>query len=188
SYLYFRNSKDKESAWRDLLMREPRTFHWKEVTAKTSAERLMGFDFSKDFPDVRATYLKKKHHYFKVYFKEDKNQITLELDNLFHVINLGDLNFLSAHLVLKILMNNLSTTIMGRMGRYESNLMAWVRASNNKLVDRAVRYATTLLEQKGIKDVSYEKLVHACFRLKDVIPRDQALVLKLVEEFSGKEI
>lgn len=183
SYLYFKNSTDGKSAWNELLQRAPRTFHWPEVTAQTSQERLDGFDFSHDFPKVRATYLKNEHHYFKIYFNEEKNEIQFELDKLSHTLPLGDLNFLSAHLVLKIMMNNLSTTIMGRMGRYESNLMTWVRASNNKLVDRAVRYATTLLAQKGIA-VPYEKLVHTCFKLKDQIPRDQALVLKMVEEYS----
>jgi N-acetylmuramic acid 6-phosphate etherase len=185
SYLYFKHSKNGASAWKDLLLREPRTFHWKEVTAQTTGERLLGFDFSAKFPEMRKEYLDKKHHYFKIYFHPDKNEISFELDNLLHTLKLEGLNFLSAHLMLKILMNNLSTTIMGRLGRYESNLMTWVRASNNKLVDRAVRYATTLLLQKGI-EVPYELLVHACFRLKDQIPRDQALVLKLVEEFSKK--
>ena len=121
-----------------------------------------------------------------MHFNRELNHIHFELDYLKHTLDLGGLNFLSAHLVLKILLNNLSTTIMGRMGRYESNLMTWVRASNNKLIDRAVRYATTLLKKKGI-DVPYDQLVHACFRLKDQIPRDQALVLKMVEEFEGKK-
>lgn len=183
SYLYFKNSKNKEDAWSELLQRAPRTFHWTEVTAQTSPERLSGFDFSEKFPEMRAKYLKNPHHNFKIYFNPDRNEISFQLENLHHVVKLGNLNFLSAHLVLKVLMNNLSTTIMGRMNRYESNLMTWVRASNNKLIDRAVRYATTLLAQKGIH-VSYEKLVVACFKIKDVIPRDQALVLKLVEEFS----
>jgi N-acetylmuramic acid 6-phosphate etherase len=185
SYLYFRNSKNAETAWNELLLRAPRTFHWKEITNATSGERLMGFDFSQNFPKIRTEYLKSKHAYFKITFNKEKNQILFELEELKHTLELGDANFLSAHLVLKILINNLSTTIMGKMGRYESNLMTWVRASNNKLVDRAVRYVTIILEKKGIT-VSYEKLVLACFRLKDVVPRDQALVLKMVEEFSEK--
>ena len=72
---------------------------------------------------------------------------------------------------------------MGRMDRYETNLMTWVRASNNKLVDRAVRYVDTLLKQKGII-IPYEELVIACFSIKDQIPRDQSLVLTMVKEFS----
>ncbi|MBC7712596.1 MAG: hypothetical protein H7177_04630 [Rhizobacter sp.] len=185
SYLYFRNSENAESAWNELLLRAPRTFHWKEITNATSGERLMGFDFSKKFPEVRSTYLNAPHSYFKITYDKPNNQIHFELEELKHTLQLESLNFLSAHLVLKVLINNLSTTIMGRMGRYESNLMTWVRASNNKLVDRAVRYVTILLAKKDIH-VSYEKLVHACFRLKDVVPRDQALVLKMVEEFSEK--
>ncbi len=186
SYMYFPKEKTNEDAWKALLKRSPRTFFWPEVTAQTSHERLMGFDISQNFPVLRSEYLKKKNHPFKVRFDKEKNQIHFELDSLNHVLNLEGLNFLSAHLVLKILLNNLSTTIMGRMGRYESNLMTWVRASNNKLIDRAVRYATTLLKKKGI-DVPYDQLVHACFRLKDQIPRDQALVLKMVEEFEKKQ-
>ncbi len=185
SYLYFSRAKTNQEAWRELLKRDPRTFYWPEVTAQTTGERLMGFDISQNFPQIRAEYVKNKHHHFKVYFYHELNEIRFELDHLKHTITLGNLNFLSAHMILKILLNNLSTTIMGRIGRYESNLMTWVRASNNKLVDRAVRYATTLLLKKGIT-VAYEDLVHTCFKLKDQIPRDQALVLKMVEEHSKK--
>lgn len=183
SYLYFKDSQDAEKAWFDLLSRAPRCFHWKEVTAQTTLERLMGFDFSSQLVVHRKNYLTKQHHHFKIYFNPSKNEMVFELDELHHRIELSTLNFLSAHLVLKILMNNLSTLIMGRMNRYESNLMTWVRASNNKLIDRAVRYAHFLLHQKGI-NASYSDLVHACFRLKDEVPRDQALVLKIVEELS----
>lgn len=183
SYLYFSHAKTNKEAWRELLKRDPRTFYWPEVTAQTTGERLMGFDISQNFPKIRAEYVKNKHHHFKVYFHHEKNEIQFELDHLKHTVALGSLNFLSTHMILKILLNNLSTTIMGRMGRYESNLMTWVRASNNKLVDRAVRYATTLLLKKGI-NVPYEDLVHTCFKLKDQIPRDQALVLKIVEMHS----
>jgi len=182
SYLFFPKSENSKSAWHDLLKREPRTFHWKEVTDQTSHERLMGFDFSKRLTELRPQYLKATHAHFKIDLNEETNVLTFELDGLKSQLALEGLNFLSAHLVLKILLNNLSTLIMGRMGRYESNLMTWVRASNNKLVDRACRYVDTLLKQKGIV-VSYEDLVRACFRIKDQIPRDQSLVLTMVREF-----
>lgn len=184
SYLYFPNSQDSKGAWRDLLGREPRTFHWTEVTAQTSAERLIGFDFSRKLTDLRAAYLKAPHTHFKISLNEKKNTILFSLKETSFELPLNDLNFLSAHMVLKMTLNNLSTLVMGRMDRYESNLMTWVRASNNKLVDRAVRYVDTLLKQKGIV-VPYEELVHACFRIKDQIPRDQSLVLTMVAEFSS---
>lgn len=184
SYLLFPNSPVSERAWLELLKRSPRTFHWEEVTDQTSLERLMGFDFSKNLVTLRPSYLSTPHSHFKIYFNEKENALEFSLKDNFAKLPLGDLNFLSTHLILKIALNNLSTLIMGRMDRYESNLMTWVRASNNKLVDRAVRYVDTLLKQKGVV-VSYEDLVRECFRLKDQIPRDQSLVLTMVKEFSS---
>ena len=184
SYLYFPHAINPTEAWRELLGRLPRTFHWEEVTAETSEKRLMGFDFSKNLKEKRALYLNAPHTHFKISFDENANALIFNLKNHEAHLFLKDLNFLSAHLVLKISLNNLSTLIMGRLDRYESNLMTWVRASNNKLVDRTVRYVDTLLKQKGIT-ISYEELVHACFRMKDQIPKDQSLVLKMVQEFTS---
>ncbi len=183
AYLYFPTCLNSQSAWNELLGRAPRTFHWDEVTDQTTHERLMGFDFSQELPKLRSQYLKAPHSFFKIYLDAEVNTLSFSLNEYNLQLSLGDLNFLSTHLVLKILLNNLSTIIMGRMERYESNLMTWVRASNNKLVDRAVRYADTLLKQKGVT-ISYEDLVYACFELKDQIPRDQSLVLTLVKKFS----
>lgn len=183
SYLLFPKTENSESAWFELLKRPPRTFHWEEVTDQTSYDRLMGFDFSKQLLTLRPTYLNATHASFKIVFNEKENALEFSLKGHFFKLALGDLNFLSAHLVLKIVLNNLSTLIMGRMDRYESNLMTWVRASNNKLVDRAVRYVDTLLKLKGIS-VSYDELVYACFRLKESIPSDESLVLAMVKEFS----
>ena len=42
--------------------------------------------------------------------------------------------------LLKMLLNQHSTLVMGRLGRYESNIMTWVSPNNGKLVDRAARY------------------------------------------------
>ena len=184
SYLLFPHAKNAESAWLELLGRAPRTFHWKEITDQTSQDRLSGFDFSKNLIEARLRYLKVPHSRFKIFIDQEKNEISFSLNQLSHIVSLKNLNFLSAHMVLKMQLNNLSTLIMGRMDRYESNLMTWVRASNNKLVDRSVRYVDILLRKKGI-EISYEDLVLACFRLKDQTPRDQSLVLRLVREFSS---
>ena len=183
SYLLFPNSLDNKSAWQDLLGRSPRCFYWPEVTAQTSLERLMGFDFSQKLISLRPVYLNAPQSNFKIVFDEAQNALNFSLKNNQYQLKLENLNFLSAHLVLKIILNNLSTLVMGRMDRYETNLMTWVRASNNKLVDRAVRYVDTLLKQKGII-IPYEELVIACFSIKDQIPRDQSLVLTMVKEFS----
>jgi hypothetical protein len=51
---------------------------------------------------------------------------------------------LSHHSLLKIVLNNISTLIMGRMGRYESNIMTYVKPTNYKLIDRSTRYVIKL--------------------------------------------
>ena len=46
---------------------------------------------------------------------------------------------------------------MGKQSRFQGNLMTWVRPSNNKLIDRAIRYSQLLLEEKKFS-ASYENL------------------------------
>jgi N-acetylmuramic acid 6-phosphate etherase len=182
AYLFFPGSPNSHSAWLDLLKRAPRAFHWAEVTDRTSLERLVGFNFSSELIMQRKSYLNSNQHFFKISYDEVKNQIRFKLNHCDYTLSLHELSFLSAHLVLKILLNNHSTLLMGKLQRYQSNLMTWVRASNFKLIDRSVRYAKILLEEKGI-DVTYDDLVMACFKFKDQIDRDRPLVLKIVEEF-----
>jgi N-acetylmuramic acid 6-phosphate etherase len=85
------------------------------------------------------------------------------------------------HLVLKMIMNTHSTLIMGRLGRYEGNVMTYLRASNNKLIDRSIRYIDMILQRKGIV-LSYEKLCHTLFATLEKIPADHSIVLATVAE------
>jgi N-acetylmuramic acid 6-phosphate etherase len=185
SYLYFPQSINSNAAWLDLLKRSPRAFFWEEVTDRTSIQRLVGFNFSSELLQLRKSYIHSQQKIFKINFEKETNHISFELDGIVKKLNLNQLSFLSAHMILKIILNNHSTLVMGKMGRYKSNLMTFVRASNFKLIDRSVRYAKILLAEKDIQ-VSYEDLVICCFKYKDEISRDHSLVLKMVEEFSSK--
>ena len=65
---------------------------------------------------------------------------------------------------------------MGALGRYEGNVMTWVRPSNYKLIDRTIRYVDLLTKNKH-KEFSYETIAEAVF---DEIPKmspSEALVL-----------
>ena len=86
------------------------------------------------------------------------------------------------HLMVKMLLNAHSTLLMGMMGRYEGNVMTWVRASNNKLIDRAARYVLQILKQKN-KTPSYEDVVLKIFEKIEDLEDNEAIVLKVVEEF-----
>ncbi len=70
---------------------------------------------------------------------------------------------------------------MGRLGRYEGNVMTYVRASNNKLIDRSIRYIDLILRNKKISP-SYDDIAHFLFEMVEKTPADQSIVLATVEE------
>ena len=91
--------------------------------------------------------------------------------------------FLVSHLILKMILNLHSTLLMGRLNRYESNIMTWVKPSNNKLIDRAVRYAGQILKQDGYV-IEYKDLVKECFQIMNKgLSSNESIVLKLVQSF-----
>jgi N-acetylmuramic acid 6-phosphate etherase len=179
-YLAFPGSQDAKEAWQKLLYRSPRPLTWSEVQESAGESRLYGFDFSRDVFNWRDQK-GKDHHVFKVWQKED--QLLFELGDKQVFFPVPQANNLVVHLILKMLLNMHSTLLMGLMGRYESNVMTWVRPSNYKLVDRTVRYAHQLLNEKECT-ISYEALVKQCFELMSEGPRDEAIVLELVKMFS----
>lgn len=64
---------------------------------------------------------------------------------------------------------------MGRMHRYESNIMTYVKPTNYKLIDRAARYIMMLRKQ-----ANYEEVVRAIYAIRGQIGCDEAIVLKVV--------
>ncbi|MDR3197460.1 MAG: hypothetical protein LBU34_06270 [Planctomycetaceae bacterium] len=51
---------------------------------------------------------------------------------------------LFAHLAAKLVLNNISTATMGKLGRLNSNWMSYVDATNKKLIDRSIRLVAEL--------------------------------------------
>ena len=74
---------------------------------------------------------------------------------------------------------------MGRMGRFESNVMTWVRPSNYKLIDRAARYTEHLLAREKIR-VSYSETVHAIFENAARLGPSESIVLASVDSLRLK--
>jgi N-acetylmuramic acid 6-phosphate etherase len=60
--------------------------------------------------------------------------------------------------------------------------MSYVKPSNNKLIDRTIRYVRVLLNQQGIEK-SYEDVAYACFQIMDAIKPDEPIVLHLMKHF-----
>jgi len=179
-YLYMPDAKSSEEAWKKLLWRNPRTLEWSDINGIASRERLLGFDFSEKVL-IRRKQIRKsiKQHCFKVLYDQNGIDFSLEKQNYFLATPFT--NPLFTHLILKMILNTHSTLIMGRLGRYEGNVMTYVKASNNKLIDRAIRYIDMILKTRKI-NLNYKKLAYILFEMIEITPVDQSIVLKTVTE------
>ena len=74
---------------------------------------------------------------------------------------------------------------MGRLHRYEDNLMTYVSANNFKLIDRAVRYVRLLLEPHHELVVDYETVTRRLLEEKETLQPDEPIVLKTVAAILG---
>jgi N-acetylmuramic acid 6-phosphate etherase len=183
-YLFMPETKNSEEAWAKLLWRTPRTLEWPDINGIASRERLIGFDFSSNLLSRRKLVNKSiKQHVFKIIY--DQNGINFSLANNNYMLPAPFINPLFTHLVLKMILNIHSTLIMGRLGRYEGNVMTYVRASNNKLIDRAIRYINLFLKEKKI-DLTYSELAHILFEMIEKTPPDQSIVLETVAEIEKR--
>jgi N-acetylmuramic acid 6-phosphate etherase len=92
------------------------------------------------------------------------------------------------HLMLKMWINIHSTLVMGRLGRYLDNLMTYVKPSNNKLIDRAVRYVRLLAEKRTGTLPPYDTTIHALFAEREVMQIGEPIVLKTLRRILGEDI
>jgi len=97
-----------------------------------------------------------------------------------------------ARVMVKLVMNALSTCTMVRLGRVLGNFMVWVVPSNLKLIDRATRYITKLtgLEYEAANELLFEIIEYVEPRMKS----DQAYppvvgmaVIRAKENVSNQE-
>lgn len=160
AYLCLPDATDASTAWNYLLRRPPMSLGWEEYPV-TSAGYLEGFDFSARTQE-RRTKAVAPCQLMVFDISRSGDGIRLALGATVSDLQTGTLSLLHEHLLLKMILNIQSTLVMGKLGRYESNLMTWVRASNNKLVDRAARYVLLLLEREGIT-CSYEQVIRRLF-------------------------
>ncbi len=178
-YLVLPEATDSPQGYRMLLGRDPRTVEWPELNGAINTARLYGHDFSRNIVELRQSYLKDAGHYTFTILERGE-VIALELGENRLNLDLTGIDVLSQHIVLKMLLNIHSTLVMGRLGRYEGNLMTWLRSSNNKLIDRTIRYARILLHGKGF-NADYEEVCYACFAEMETIRPDQPIVLHTVK-------
>jgi N-acetylmuramic acid 6-phosphate etherase len=179
-YLYMPAAENSETAWEKLLWRKPRTLEWPDINGIASMKRLIGFDFSSKVLERR----KKEgqpgtQHIFRI--DKSKDGIEFILEKHKHLLHTSFADPICDHLVLKMILNIHSTLIMGRRGRYEGNVMTFVKASNNKLIDRAIRYIDLILKKDNI-NASYSEICHVLYEMLEITPLDQSIVLVSANE------
>jgi N-acetylmuramic acid 6-phosphate etherase len=180
SYLRFPQAKDPLDAWKNILLRDPITIEWEELRSIAGMERLLGFDFSAAAIKQREKLVAPRRlHLFRI--ERHGNEMRFELGRHRHSVNLRGVHPLFEHLFLKVCLNMHSLLVMGRLGRFESNVMTWVKPSNKKLIDRSIRYVQHLLEHQGVKGFSYRDICLELFEQAEKMTPSESVVLMTVE-------
>ncbi|WP_395736975.1 SIS domain-containing protein [Prosthecobacter sp.] len=165
------------AAWNALLHREPRTLEWPDVRHVAGGEVLASYDFSAQLTARRRLRTNGAEHLlFNI--GGGAGEMVWEFDGLKERIDLTGIHEFQAHLMLKMLINMHSTLVMGRLGRYLDNLMTYVKPSNNKLIDRAVRYVRLLAQRRTGRLPGYEKVTRLLFEERDKLQPGEPIVLK----------
>ena len=171
-YLSVRDTQTAAAAWRALLSRQARCLDWSDLPTKVNEEIFMGFDISEKAIQRRGGSV--------VDITLGQQGIELQRQGLSVKIPVFSMEPLFVHMTLKMNLNMLSTTMMGRRGFYLDNIMTWVRPSNNKLIDRATRYVQTLAGRRGVK-IGYEDGVKLVIEMMEREP-SSAVVIRVLED------
>jgi N-acetylmuramic acid 6-phosphate etherase len=180
TYLHLPGTPDARTAWQKLLLRAPRTLEWPGLEKLTSRAWLEGYELSDRVLEQRILRTRTPVQYI-VQVEIEKTALRLSVRNTAVEFPLPPGGLLAAHLYLKMLLNAHSTAVMARLGRCRGNVMTYVRASNLKLIDRAVRYARHLYKNETGKDVSYETATRALFAIRPTLAPDEPAVLRVLD-------
>ncbi len=183
-YLGIPIASDAPQSWKMILNREPIGLEWKELNGRLGLDSIYEFDFSGKFLTARALKL----------FPCEQKVLTLDkFENRLEfftdtVSSISESTLLShpllEQLFVKMILNTHSLMVMGLIGRYEGNVMTWVRASNGKLIDRTLRYLDFLIQKRGLNHPGREKLLEMLFEEMKTIGPNEAMVLKILEKIN----
>jgi N-acetylmuramic acid 6-phosphate etherase len=175
-YLGLPGTADAAAAWRALLGRDPRALDWDGLPPHVRLAGLLGHDISERAGAWRRQrHPDRPHAVFSI--TDAPGGVRWDFAGCDQLFTMPAGVFLR-HILLKLLLNAHSTLLMGRLGRYEDNLMTWVRASNGKLIDRAARYVAILHRRRTGTELPYARAVEAVFAVRDDLGADEPVVLK----------
>ncbi len=167
AYMIINGSHDKKDAWQQLLLRAPEALNWRDLP-QTVQSYLNEFDLS-------ASYRGKRRD---IYFNETPNGLSIQYSNQSIPLDMTGLSLGMRQLLLRLIMVNHSTAVFGRLGFYQGNLMTFVKPSNFKLVDRAVRYIQFLAKSEYQKQLPYRDVAEFVLAERECLS-DQASIVAL---------
>ncbi len=178
-YLHVPGTASAVEAWRTLLHRDPRPLEWGTLQHLTGASAMAQFDFSQGVPERRQARTGRVQRIFQI--QREPGGIRWIFGALTHLIPVpAGISFFGEHLALKMLLNAHSTLVMGRLGRYEDNLMTYVAANNFKLIDRAIRYTRLLLKRHHGIEPAYDNVARILLEERASLPAGEPIVLRTV--------
>jgi len=180
SYVMLPGAGTGADAWKALLARPPRPLAWPEIHSKATPDYLMTFDFGRGVKPFREQILPGgQHHIFSI--ASDGKGLKFSFRGLEEIFPAPGTLPLFDHLTLKLWLNMHSTLVMGRLKRFEGNLMTWVFPSNGKLIDRAARYSQILMRRSGMPELAYDDIVRAQFMAKKDLSPKESIVHKTIQ-------
>lgn len=185
-YLSVPRANTSTEAWNEILKRQPIGLDWPELHGRLDLKAILEFDFSHASESDRANRILPLRQY-PLNFNHSRTESAIEFqtDSLHRVLRTRLVDHpLTEQLLVKVILNTLSLIVMGKLDRYEGNVMTWVRPSNGKLIDRTLRYLEFLIKQRKMKPMSREALAEMIFRLQPNLQPDQAIILEILKTLS----
>jgi N-acetylmuramic acid 6-phosphate etherase len=187
-YLSIPDAGSPLESWQRILNRSPIGLEWEEFGGKLGLTSILEFDFGRHAEKARAHRIQPKpQHNIRIESHPGTSHLVMSTESLTATLESSLLQDpIGSQLLVKIVLNTLSLVVMGRMGRYEGNVMTWVRSSNGKLVDRTLRYLDRLIEQRGLPHPGRPSLVKMVFDTQASIGSDEAVILKVLERIRSE--
>jgi N-acetylmuramic acid 6-phosphate etherase len=178
-YLTVPDAGNAAEAWQVLLGRQPRCLEWDACRTFTGRNWLDGYAIADALePDPVLVSIEQVDDGLRIAY----GNAAINFSNPFPDTTESSEHILFLNLLLKCMLNAHSTLVMGRLGRYEGNLMTYVKASNRKLIDRAIRYVRILAARDGGVVPTYAETAHALFETLATLKANEPVVIKTLDK------
>jgi N-acetylmuramic acid 6-phosphate etherase len=200
TYLEIPGNHSSQEAWRFMLGREPKSFSPPADVKlpdggqpEIAIDHIYGFDFSESVQDRRKKMGAQTSLIIEVEFDSfsqlEFRTLKPKTPSSFWLCRFKLGKYMTTHQsILKYLLNLQSTLAMGRVGRFHGNLMTYVKPTNGKLIDRALRTLRTLSTNSRFSkmadianSIPDNELLNALFKAMEEVSIGEPVALKALE-------